>query len=132
MKVLLYLITILLTICIWSCRSVRYVPVESVRYDSVYLSKKVTDSIYVKDSVLIVKGDTITEYRYRYIYQYKDRTDTIYVNRIDTIREPYPVEAKLTRWQQVKQDVGGLAMGGILIIVAIFIYRLIKKKGGVL
>lgn len=124
--------TILLTICIWSCRSVRYVPVESVKYDSVYLSKQVTDSIYVKDSVLIVKGDTITEYRYRYIYQYKDRTDTIYVNRTDTIREPYPVEAKLTRWQQVKQDVGGLAMGGILIIVAIFIYRLIKKKGGVL
>lgn len=107
-------------------------PVESVKYDSVYLRKQVTDSIYVKDSVLIVKGDTITEYRYRYIYQYKDRTDTIYVNRTDTIREPYPVEAKLTRWQQVKQDVGGLAMGGILIIVAIFIYRLIKKKGGVL
>lgn len=128
MKVLLYLMTILLTICIWSCRSVQYVPVESVRYDSVYLSKQVTDSIYVKDSVLIVKGDTITEYRYRYIYQYKDRTDTIYVNRTDTIREPYPVEAKLTRWQQIKQDVGGISMFAFIIIIAIFVFRIIKRK----
>lgn len=130
MRTLVYILTILLTSAICSCRSVQYVPVESVKIDSVYLSKVMRDSVYIKDSVLIVKGDTIREYRYKYIYKYKDRVDTVYSEKVDSIRVPYPVEAQLTKWQKFKQNVGGFAIAAIIIIILIvvgwFIYKLKK------
>lgn len=127
MRTLVYILTILLTSAICSCRSVQYVPVESVKIDSVYLSKVMRDSVYIKDSVLIVKGDTIREYRYKYIYKYKDRVDTVYSEKVDSIRVPYPVEAQLTKWQKFKQNVGGFAIAAIIIIILIVVGRLIYK-----
>ena len=122
---------VLLAMAVTSCRSVRYVPVETVKHDSVYFNKVVRDSIHVKDSVLvIVKGDTVTEFRYKYIYRDKAKTDTLYVNRTDTIRVPYPVEARLTKWQQFKMDAGGYAIAliiiTILVIVGYMVYKLKK------
>ena len=124
---------VLLAMAVTSCRSVRYVPVETVKHDSVYFNKVVRDSIHVKDSVLvIVKGDTVIEFRYKYVYRDKAKTDTAYVSRTDTIRVPYPVEAKLTKWQQFKMDVGGYAIFAVvimvLIVVGYMVYKL--KKGG--
>ncbi|MBD9353426.1 MAG: hypothetical protein EGP72_08955 [Phocaeicola plebeius] len=118
---------ILLASAIWSCRSIKYVPVESIQYDSVYLNKVVKDSIYIKDSVLLVKGDTIIEYRYKYIYQYKDKTDTLYVTKTDSVQVPYPVEKQLTWWQQFQIDVGGWAIG-IAIISAIIVIMVVVRK----
>ena len=122
---------VLLAMAVTSCRSVRYVPVETVKHDSVYFNKVVRDSIHVKDSVLvIVKGDTVTKFRYKYIYRDKAKTDTLYVNRTDTIRVPYPVEARLTKWQQFKMDAGGYAIAliiiTILVIVGYMVYKLKK------
>lgn len=121
---------ILLAMAVTSCRSVRYVPVETVKHDSVYVGKVVRDSVFVKDSVLVVKGDTVTEYRWKYVFKYKNRTDTLYVSRTDTIRVPYPVEAKLTKWQQFKMDAGGYAIAliiiTILVIVGYMVYKLKK------
>ena len=132
MKLYIYIIIILLTPAIWSCRSTRYVPVETVKHDSVYFNKVVRDSIHVKDSVLvIVKGDTVTEFRYKYVYRDKAKTDTAYVSRTDTIRVPYPVEAKLTKWQQFRMDVGGYAVVAVVVlvfaIVGCSLYRIRKK-----
>lgn len=122
-----FMCIILLASAIWSCRSIKYVPVESIQYDSVYLNKVVKDSIYIKDSVLLVKGDTIVEYRYKYIYQYKDKTDTLYVTKTDSVQVPYPVEKQLTWWQQFQIDVGGLAIG-IAIISAIIVIMVVIRK----
>lgn len=122
-----FMCIILLASAIWSCRSIKYVPVESIQYDSVYLNKVVKDSIYIKDSVLLVKGDTIVEYRYKYIYQYKDKTDTLYVTKADSVQVPYPVEKQLTWWQQFQIDVGGLAIG-IAIISAIIVIMVVIRK----
>lgn len=122
-----FMCIILLTPAIWSCRSIKYVPVESIQYDSVYLNKVVKDSIYIKDSVLLVKGDTIIEYRYKYIYQYKDKTDTLYVTKTDSVQVPYPVEKQLTWWQQFQIDVGGWAIG-IAIISAIIVIMVVVRK----
>ena len=131
MKLYIYIIIILLTPAIWSCRSTRYVPVETVKHDSVYVGKVVRDSVFVKDSVLVVKGDTVTEYRWKYVFKYKNRTDTLYVSRTDTIRVPYPVEAKLTKWQRFRMDVGGYAVVAVVVlvfaIVGCSLYRIRKK-----
>jgi hypothetical protein len=122
-----FMCIILLASAIWSCRSIKYVPVESIQYDSVYLNKVVKDSIYIKDSVLLVKGDTIIEYRYKYIYQYKDKTDTLYVTKTDSVQVPYPVEKQLTWWQQFQIDVGGWVIG-IAIISAIIVIMVVVRK----
>ena len=106
---------------ICSCTSTKYVPIESVKHDSVYLNK------IVKDSVLIVKGDTITEYRYKYIYQYKDRTDTLYFTKTDTIRVPYPVERPLTRWEKLKDKAGGIVLFVLTITLIIVFGKLVYK-----
>ena len=122
---------VLLAIAVTSCRNVRYVPVGTVKHDSVYVGKVVRDSVFVKDSVLVVKGDTVTEYRWKYVFKYKNRTDTLYVSRTDTIRVPYPVEAKLTKWQQFRMDVGGYAVVAVVVlvfaIVGCSLYRIRKK-----
>ena len=119
---------ILLAMAVTSCRSV--VPVETVKHDSVYFNKVVRDSIHVKDSVLvIVKGDTVTEFRYKYVYRDKAKTDTLYVSRTDTIRVPYPVEAKLTKWQQFKMEAGGYAIAlAVILVIAVAGYFVMKIR----
>ena len=120
---------ILLAMAVTSCRSVRYVPVETVKHDSVYVGKVVRDSVFVKDSVLVVKGDTVTEYRWKYVFKYKNRTDTLYVSRTDTIRVPYPVEAKLTKWQQFKMEAGGYAIAlAVILVIAVAGYFVMKIR----
>lgn len=123
---------ILLTLAIWSCKSGRYIPVETVRTDSIYINQVQRDSIYRHDSIYIrEKGDTVWMERYKYVYRDKVVHDTMYVNRTDTIREPYPVEKELTRWQQMKLELGGWAFGIIiafaLIIIGWIVYKSWKK-----
>lgn len=111
-----------------SCTT-RYIPVESVRVDSVYVSKVQRDSIYEKDSIFVaVKADTVfftkTQYRYR------DRIvrDTVSVFRCDTITKVVEVEKKLSRIERLKMNAGGGVLWAIPILVALFIlYRKIKK-----
>lgn len=117
----------LLTSC---CTQVRYVPVETVRIDSVFFNSTRIDSVLIHDSVSVIqRGDTVAEYRYRYIYKYKDRVDTLYINRTDTIRVPYPVEIekKLTVWQRMKIEVGGWAMAAVIVIILIVVGRMVYK-----
>lgn len=120
-------LAVLLMSAVCSCRTVQYVPVETVRTDSLYFNTVSTDSVYVKDSVLVVKGDTVTEYRWRYVYRYKDRTDTVYVSRTDSVQVPYPVEKELNRWQRFKMDIGGYALAAVVVTVLIVFGRLVYK-----
>lgn len=130
MKSLVYILTILLTSAICSCRSIQYVPVESVKYDSVYLNKIIRDSIHERDSIYIKEsGDTVYKYRDRYIYRSKIVRDTVYTKQADTISVPYPVEAQLTKWQKLKQSVGGFAIiSFIVIFIIVLVYFIYKLK----
>ena len=123
-----FMCIIVLTSAIWSCCSVKYVPVETVKHDSIYINKVQVDSVYHRDSIYVVdKGDTVFLYKDRYIYKYKDRTDTLYVTNTDSIQVPYPVEKELTKWQQFRMDFGGWAIAAVIIIVLIFFGRLVYK-----
>ncbi len=121
-------ITILLASAIWSCRGVKYVPVETVKTDSVYVNKVQRDSIRHLDSIFVfVKGDTVRIEKYKYLYRDRVVVDTVYKAQCDTIRVPYPVEKPLTRWQKWKLDLGGFAMAAILALLAFGIFRLVRK-----
>lgn len=123
MKWLIYII-ILLTSAIWfsSCRSIRHIPIETVKHDSIYISKILHDSIYQRDSIYVDrKGDTVLIYKDRYLYKYKNLIDTMYINRIDSIQIPYSVEKQLTRWQSVKMELGGWIFGVIILFALFFV-----------
>lgn len=107
---------------------IQYVPIESVKSDTTYVFRFKVDSVYQKDSVYVnVKGDTVTEYRYKYVYRYVNNTDTVYISKVDSISVPYPVEAKLSAWQQVKVNYGGWAILFVLIFVIAVFGQIIYK-----
>ena len=125
---------LLLWALLWltGCKQVQYVPVETVRLDSIYLTQTLRDSIVRYDSVYVRdKGDTLYVERWKYLYRDKVRVDTMVSVRVDTLSVPYPVEKKLTRWERVKMEAGGVAIGGFFLllaaIVAYIVYRSRRK-----
>ena len=116
------------------CKSVQYVPVETVRTDSVYIDRYQHDSIYQRDSVFVNRwtaGDTVYQDKivYKYVYRDNVKYDTVSVLRSDTVRVPYPVERRLTKWEQVRLNVGGWAIGVVIIIILIVVgYKMYKLK----
>ena len=127
--IILSIITILLMSAIWSCRSVQYVPVEVIKTDTTYINKIQRDSIYQLDSVYIRdKGDTVLITKTRYLYRDKLIRDTVYMNHVDSVQVPYPVEKELTRWEQFRLDVGGWAFGIIIIATLIIVRWLVYKS----
>ena len=114
------------------CKSVQYVPVETVRTDSIYVDRYQRDSIYQRDSVFVNRwtaGDTIYQDKvvWKYVYCDMVKYDTVAILRSDTINVPYPVECKLSKWEQLKLNVGGWAISIIIIIVLIVMGCMVYK-----
>lgn len=128
MKMIKYVLATLLLLVVWSCRTTEYVPVEVVRSDTTYINKVQRDSIYQLDSIYILdRGDTVLITKTKYLYKDRVVHDTVYRSRIDSIQVPYPVEQQLTRWEQFRMDVGGWAIGTVIIIILIVIGWMIYK-----
>lgn len=110
------------------CTRVQYVPVESVRTDSVFVYRNVTSALTIKDSVYIDKTrDTVRVVIYKYVGERYSKTDTVYINKTDSVAVPYPVERELGKWEQVKMDYGGKAIGLLVVAVFIIIYYGLRR-----
>lgn len=125
------LLLLLFSLLAFSCTTTEYVPVETVKTDSIYISLLERDSIYVHDSVYVRdKGDTVYVEKVKYLYKEKFRTDTVYTERTDSIRIPYPVERKLGKWEETYLAVGRITLWVIivtvLIVVGSMVYKLFK------
>ena len=123
-------VCLLLAASLSGCRVTRYVPVETVRIDTTYVSQIIIDSVYHRDSVFVEsKGDTVVLEKYKYIYKYVLQRDTLWRERMDTIQVAYPVEAQLTSWQKVKM---GLGQAFIIVLclglAGLISYLLLKKR----
>ena len=153
-----WLCIILLTSAIWSCRSVKYVPVES-SVDSIVVEKLVEvqlppDSATIRallecdeNGKVVLSWLDIANSKNaqaqlaidslgNLLAKMRTQQDTIYlpskeVTVTKEVKVPYPVEKELTRWQQMKLELGGWAFGIIiafaLIIVGWMIYKSRKK-----
>ena len=113
------------------CKTVKYIPVETVRTDTAYITKQQRDSIIIRDSIYIheyQRGDTIYRDRIQYRDRWRDRwcTDTIYRSRIDSIAVPYPVEKPLTRWQRFCLDYGKMTTGATIALVLLLAIWAVK------
>lgn len=98
------------------CTRTVYVPAEIVRteYRDRETERTVTDT--VRDTRLVwMRGDTVLDIRDRWHRSTEYVHDTVQTVITDTVREPYPVERPLTRWEQAKMDLGGVALGAMLI-----------------
>lgn len=111
-----------------------YVPVKNTvtRTDTVYSAKVRVDSVIFRDSVAVMqKGDTVFMTKYRDRYKVRQRTDTVYQAVTDSVKVkvPYPVERKLTAWEQTKMDFGGMFLGGMVVaVIAAVIIWIVKRK----
>ena len=117
------IILLVLFLFLCGCRT-EYVPIESVRYDSVMIERLMRDSVFVRDSVYLQeKGDTIYKYKDRFVYVYKNRVDTFFAEKIREIEVPVPVERELSWWERMKMDFGGW----LLVAVALYVvYRMVR------
>lgn len=130
MRMIKAILIILLMSAIWSCRTTEYVPVEVVRSDTTYINKVQRDSIYQQDSIYILdRGDTVLITKTKYLYKDRMVRDTVYRSRTDSIQIPYPVERKLTKWEQFRLDIGGWAMGGFIVIIIFLIFYIYVRSG---
>lgn len=94
-----------------ACSRVHYVPVETVRRDSVVQVVERRDSIHVTDSIAVyVKGDTVWRDRWRTIYKEVARRDTVYRETRDTVAVPYPVERQATWGDKARNWAAGIAV----------------------
>lgn len=130
MKKLFFIIAA--AIMIVGCKSVEYVPVIEHRTDTVYKSKVVHDSIYQHDSTYIKeKGDSVYIERWHTKYVLKEKTDTLYESRVDSIPVPYEVvkevevEKPLSWWQSMRIHIGGIVCWLLLILA---IYGILKWR----
>ena len=114
------------------CRT-KYVAVPE--YHKEYINRTDTflrsDTLFRLDSVVVrMQGDTTVieriRWQNRFVNVYKIKTDTIM--KSDSIRVPYPVERKLSKWQQLRLDFGGWAMGGTVVAIVFIIIWLVRRK----
>lgn len=134
----------LLFVC--SCRTIKYVPVESYA-DSVVVEKLVEvqlppDSATIRallecdeNGKVVLNWLDIANSKNaqaqltidslgNLLAKMKTQPDTVYlpskeVTVTNEVKVPYPVEKELTRWQQFRLDVGGWSI--VVIIISIFI-----------
>lgn len=137
-----------------SCTSVKYVPIESTRVDSIYYTDTIITEKLVpyRDSVVIeVQGDSASSYLYNpyagswAVYKHGNLFHSLFIFdkpleinfkmphniKVFTRDVPIEVEKPLTRWEKIKLELGGIAMGvlGVLVVLGIIrIFALIKKK----
>lgn len=155
-----------LTSLCFSCSDKNYLEVQTVRTDTLYVTKKdsinikdsliarqvinIRDSVAIHDSVVIVtdeqgniKEKLIVRYRDRWhatqdnltlqrqIDRYKASNDSLRATKTEYKEVPVPVERKLSRWEKLKMDVGGWAIGAmstvLLGVVGYVVVWLLKK-----
>lgn len=117
------------------CKTVRYVPVETVRTDSVYVDRWQRDSVYLRDSVWVNRwtvGDTVYQDKVVYKWRYRDRwrRDTVAVTKRDSVQVPVPVEKPLGWWQQFRLDAFWWLVGALGVFWALGVLAWRRKRQG--
>lgn len=116
-------------IAMGSCSSVKYVPVETIRHDSIYITQHQKDSIYIHDSIYQKeKGDTLIIEKWHTKYLEKQVRDTLIQIERDTIPQPYPYEvevpAQLSWWQKTRMHIGEISLVALLVLLGSWIVRI--------
>lgn len=136
-KLRIILVTIMFIIgmmSIVSCKSIEYVPVETVRIDTLKQVETVHDSVYVSDSTwqeVDKTGDTIkiTKVKTQTKYKYINKTDTVvhikYVEKPVVVEKQKELTAKEKAYIKLGKSIWWILSGIIATLGLFFIW---KKK----
>lgn len=129
--VLFWIVFLAFVFCFSSCKT-KYVSVPE--YHTEYITKTDSftqrDSIFVKDSIYMwMQGDTIYKEKFSVIYKdrWRDRYLCDTVIKTDSVRVPYPVEKKLSKWQQIKLDIGEWVMVALALALIALVVIIVRK-----
>lgn len=122
---------VVLAVVLWcasSCTTTQYVPVETVRTDSVRIVDVRRDSVYVMDSVIVKsKADTVYVTRWRTEYKEALRIDTLLCERVDTVTVERITEKELTEWEELSMDVGnGVLWVAIIAAIGAIVWVIVR------
>ena len=114
------------------CKRVEYVTIPEYHTDTLRTIQLQKDSVYLRDSVYVtreLRNDTLYLTTDRWRTEYRDRLkiDTAYVSKKDSVVVIKEVEKHLSRWQELKMNVGGGAMVAVVVMVGLFVWRIVKK-----
>jgi hypothetical protein len=145
----------MILICLGSCRSVKYIPYETIKHDSILISKtdtvklthtiKEKEYVEVKDSASttldeqgnILKQEiwhnkTIIRQMSDSLEYYRAIYDSLRAVSQDTIRIPIPIERELSNAEKRYISLGkvslGLYIGLALAFIAWLVYYIKRKK----
>lgn len=118
---------------LFGCRSVRYVPVGTVRTDSVFVNRWNKDSVFVHDSVFVnswKSRDTVftEKVAVKYLYRDRVRNDTVSLVRVDSVRVPYPVEKKLGWWEETRINLFPVLLFAVAVLAFIVAWMARKTR----
>lgn len=148
----MFVLTMGIALFFVSCRT-QYIPVETIRTEikEIHDTLRVKDSIKNEKQIIIREADTAEIERLNREYDLKldkarktilmmlkeketqshtekEVKDSI-VYRDKEIQVPYPVEKKLSKWQQAKVDWGGWAMLAVVVIIILFFVFALRGRG---
>ena len=110
------IIYILILLCLYSCKTTKYVEVPKEIIKTEYKTNIKYDSIYVKDSISIKAiNDTIFIEKIKIYNKYKNIVDTII--KVDTLKETKVITNEVTKevnhlktWQVLLMIVGSISI----------------------
>jgi len=146
----------MILICLGSCRSVKYIPYETIKHDSILISKKDTvklthtikekEYVEVKDSASttldeqgnILKQEiwhnkTIIREKSDSIAHYKALVDSLMAVKQREKEVPVIVEKPLTKWEQRFMTIGKVSVGigiGLLVVGIVWLVLWLRRKFG--
>jgi hypothetical protein len=109
------------------CTTTKYVPIETVRTDTMKVTKYERDSIYIHDSTTVrEKGDTMLIEKWHTRWRDRWMHDTVYQSRVDSVPQPYPVTEYVER-KRSKID-WFFTITGIIALIAVIVYAAVKVR----
>lgn len=128
------MMVVAMVLLLTGCKTIEYVPIETVRTDTVKIAHIVTDSVWVwnHDSIVInQQSDTVTIEKWHWRDRWRDKVshDTIYKSKTDTVKvEAVPHAEKLTKWQKFRIKLANWllwAVGALVVAIVVrFLWRL--------
>jgi len=116
-----------LVILLSSCTRTVYQVRDVYHHDSIYVTALAVDTILQRDSVHVLeRGDTVYKTIQKYVYKVKERRDTCYVQRTDTVLQTETKEVQKTvRKNDWLELVGGAA---VAFLIGFFFAPFVRKK----
>lgn len=128
---LLVIELVLLALLLTGCKTV-YVPVETVRTDTLMVAHIMTDSVWVysHDSVVTDRtGDTVLVEKWHWRGRWRDRVthDTVYKSRVDSVTVTREVEKPLTKSQRARLHLANIVLITLGMVAVFFVVKLGNK-----